>query len=98
LQKLPRAPELPKIAKIENQKPVCGETPWCSNREGRCTGILRHALNSLRRFERLRMTGPGGFAFIGIDENDELAETTDVENEEARLNTLFPFAPCPAFL
>jgi hypothetical protein len=25
LQKLPRAPELPKIAKIENQKPVCRE-------------------------------------------------------------------------
>jgi hypothetical protein len=44
------------------------------------------------------MTGTGGFAFIGIDENDELVETTDVENEEARLNTLFPFAPCPAFL
>jgi hypothetical protein len=34
------------------------------------------------------MTGPGGFAFIGIDENDELAETTDVENEEARLNPI----------
>src|SRR5258707_4936043 len=45
------------MAKI--RKTVSGENSLKQRFEGRSAGILRHALNSLRRFERLRMTGFG---------------------------------------
>jgi hypothetical protein len=75
-------------------KTVSGENALMQYRRGHCTGILRRALNSLRRFERLRMTGFGGdtekknscrrFAQMHADQNKSNNKTFETQRNGGR--------------